>query len=65
MGGELSCICMRDRTVCNCNRPEEIEQKEERKCSCGRSPSGKCMSWHALPEKVYLERKSQQELLYS
>ena len=59
MRSELSCMCMRDRTVCNCNRPEEVGQKEERECSCGRSNSGKCMSWHALPETVYLERKSQ------
>ena len=65
MSGKLSCICMRDRTVCECNRPEVIEQTEQRKCSCGRSSSGKCMSWHALPEKVYLERKSQHELSYS
>ena len=28
MGNELSCICMRNTSVCNCNRPEEIEQKE-------------------------------------
>ena len=56
---------MRDRTVCECNRPEEIEQNEERKCLCGRSPSGECMSWHALPEKVYFERKHQYELSYN
>ena len=53
---------MRDRTICNCNRPSEIEQKESRDCLCGRSPTGKCMSWHALSENVYLQRKSQYEL---
>ncbi len=56
---------MRDRTVCNCNRPGEVEQKEERECLCGRSPSGKCMSWHALPTKLYLQRESQYELSHS
>ena len=40
MGKELSCICMRNISVCNCNRPEEIEKKEKRKCVCGRSPNG-------------------------
>ena len=62
MSNDLSCVCMRDGTVCNCNRPSEIEQKESRDCLCGRSPTGKCMSWHALSEKVYLQRKSQYEL---
>ncbi len=61
MGNELSCICMRNTSVCNCNRPEEIEQKEKRKCVCGRSPNGVCMSWHALSEKVYLQRKHEYE----
>ncbi|MDC0971467.1 hypothetical protein OAS27_05505 [Alphaproteobacteria bacterium] len=37
-------------------------EKESRDCLCGRSPTGKCMSWHALSEKVYLQRKSQYEL---
>ena len=62
MSNDLNCVCMRDRTVCNCNRPSEIEQKESRNCLCGRSPNGKCMSWHALSEKVYLQRKSHHEL---
>ncbi len=53
---------MRDRTVCNCERPKKIDKKEARKCNCGRSPSGKCMSWHSLSEKVYIQRKSQYEL---
>ena len=62
MGNELSCICMRDISVCKCNRPEEIEQKEKRKCVCGRSPNGECMSWHALSEKVHLQRKHEYEI---
>jgi uncharacterized protein YfcZ (UPF0381/DUF406 family) len=23
------------------------------KCGCGRSPTGKCIGWHALPESEY------------
>ena len=61
MGKELSCICMRNVSVCNCNRPEDIEKKEKRKCVCGRSPHEECMSWHALSEKVYLQRKHEYE----
>ena len=61
MGNEISCICMRTISVCTCNRAEEIEQKEKRKCVCGRSPNGECMSWHALSEKVYIQRKHEYE----
>ena len=25
------------------------------KCGCGRSPTGKCVGWHALTEEKYLE----------
>ena len=25
-------------------------------CGCGRSPTGKCIGWHALTEEVYLEK---------
>ena len=65
MSNVLSCVCMRDRTVCNCNRSNEIEQKENRDCLCGRSPSGKCMSWHAMPEKILLQRKNEYKLSVS
>ena len=27
-------------------------------CSCGRSPSGKCVGWHGLSEQQYQEKKS-------
>ena len=27
-------------------------------CSCGRSPTGKCVGWHGLSEQQYQERKS-------
>ena len=27
-------------------------------CSCGRSPTGKCVGWHGLSEQQYLEKKS-------
>jgi hypothetical protein len=25
------------------------------KCGCGRSPTGKCIGWHGLPQKAYEE----------
>ena len=25
-------------------------------CGCGRSPTGKCIGWHASTEEVYLEK---------
>lgn len=25
-------------------------------CGCGRSPTGKCIGWHALTEEQYLEK---------
>ena len=31
------------------------------KCSCGRSPTGNCMGWHALSEEEYLEAKEAYE----
>ena len=58
MNSDIKCVCMRNIIICNCNRPEEIERKESRDCLCGRSVNGKCMSWHAMSEKIYLERKS-------
>lgn len=30
-------------------------------CGCGRSPTGKCIGWHALTEEQYLEKKAQYE----
>lgn len=36
--------------------PEEIG-----KCGCGRSPSGKCIGWHALTDEQWLEGKVQLE----
>jgi hypothetical protein len=29
------------------------------KCGCGRSPSGKCIGWHALTEQEWIEGKTQ------
>ena len=26
-------------------------------CTCGRSPSGKCVGWHKLSEEEYQEKK--------
>lgn len=28
-------------------------------CGCGRSPTGKCIGWHALSEKEYQEKLKQ------
>ena len=30
---------------------------EENKCGCGRSPTGKCIGWHAFSEEEYIKRK--------
>ena len=27
-------------------------------CGCGRSPTGKCVGWHALTEEKYQEKKA-------
>ena len=32
-------------------------------CSCGRSPTGKCVGWHGLSEQQYQERKSNYEVI--
>jgi hypothetical protein len=31
------------------------DSKEFGKCGCGRSPTGKCIGWHALSEEQYKE----------
>jgi hypothetical protein len=30
-------------------------------CTCGRSPTGRCVGWHNLTEEQYLEKKAQYE----
>ena len=30
---------------------------EERKCGCGRSPTGNCIGWHKLSEDEYAAKK--------
>ncbi len=30
---------------------------DEKKCICGRSPNGNCISWHLLTEEEYLNKK--------
>jgi len=30
-------------------------------CGCGRSPTGRCIGWHALTEEQYLEKKAAYE----
>lgn len=31
-------------------------------CGCGRSPTGKCIGWHALTEDQFRDKQSQWEL---
>jgi hypothetical protein len=31
-------------------------------CGCGRSPTGKCVGWHALTEDQYRAKKDEYEL---
>ena len=33
-----------------------MNDKNENKCGCGRSPTGKCIGWHALSEEKYKEK---------
>ena len=28
-------------------------------CGCGRSPTGKCIGWHALSEEQYQKKKTE------
>ena len=37
--------------------------KRMSKCSCGRSPTGLCIGWHALTEEKYKEKKKKYEQL--
>jgi hypothetical protein len=30
---------------------------EQKKCGCGRSPTGRCCGWHNLTEEAYLREK--------
>ena len=34
---------------------------KENKCGCGRSPTGKCIGWHALSEEKKKKRKEAYE----
>ena len=34
---------------------------EENKCGCGRSPTGKCIGWHALNEEDFTKKKEAYE----
>jgi len=33
----------------------------QKKCGCGRSPTGSCMGWHSLTEDEYLAAKKAYE----
>lgn len=32
-------------------------------CGCGRSPTGKCIGWHALTEEQYKLKKNEYDLM--
>ena len=34
---------------------------KENNCGCGRSPTGKCIGWHALSEEEYQKKKENYE----
>ncbi len=34
---------------------------EKNNCGCGRSPTGKCIGWHALSEEEYQKKKENYE----
>jgi hypothetical protein len=38
-----------------------MNMSDENTCSCGRSPTGKCVGWHSLTEVQYAEKKAQWE----
>lgn len=42
-------------------REDQIKENDM-PCGCGRSPTRKCIGWHALEEDVYRERLAQWEL---
>ena len=33
----------------------------QKKCGCGRSPTGSCMGWHSLKDEEYLAAKKAYE----
>ena len=33
-----------------------IPEHEKYPCSCGRSPTGKCIGWHKLTEEEYMDK---------
>ena len=39
-----------------------MNDNNENKCGCGRSPTGKCIGWHALSEEEYLKQKEKYEI---
>jgi len=40
-----------------------LVEKEMSKCSCGRSPTGLCIGWHALTKEDYEKKKKKYEEL--
>ena len=44
----------------------QVQVKEDTdkigQCGCGRSPTGKCIGWHALSEKAFKEKLEEYKL---
>ena len=40
-----------------------VADKEMSKCTCGRSPTGFCVGWHALSKETYKKHKKKYDKL--
>ena len=36
-----------------------VESMKKGTCGCGRSPTGDCCGWHALPKEIYEQKLAQ------
>jgi hypothetical protein len=36
-----------------------VENMKKGTCGCGRSPTGDCIGWHALPKEIYEQKLEQ------
>jgi hypothetical protein len=36
-----------------------VESMKKGTCGCGRSPTGDCIGWHALPKEIYEQKLAQ------
>ena len=51
------------RAISTTARSSPTTQIKMSKCSCGRSPTGLCVGWHALKKKDYEKKKKKYEEL--